>query len=308
MKLKKPKFWDLKNPNIYAYLLIPLAFLVRCFVKIRVKNKTKKLKIKTICVGNIYIGGTGKTSLCIEIDKMLKKKKIKSCFVKKFYSDQIDEQKLLKKNGKLFISSDRYKALESAENKKYQVALIDDGLQEKAINYDQCFVCFNDISWKGNGLTIPAGPLRENLKNLKNYKHLFLTGNLRNISKIRNEIYSINSKIKIHYGKYQILNLNKFSLKDNYLVFSGIGNHKTFIEMLKLFKFKILNQIEFPDHYKYSKHDITKLLFEARKLGCKIITTEKDYLRLNNFGKNKIKFIKSGLKILNEEKLLEAIL
>ena len=55
-------------------------------------------------MGNIYIGGTGKTSLSIKINKILSEKNIKTCFIKKYYKDQADEQKLLENNGKLFLN------------------------------------------------------------------------------------------------------------------------------------------------------------------------------------------------------------
>ena len=55
-ELKKPKFWDEKNPNIYAYFLQPISLLIRLFAYFNSKKKSKKFKIKTICVGNIYIG------------------------------------------------------------------------------------------------------------------------------------------------------------------------------------------------------------------------------------------------------------
>ena len=93
MNLKKPKFWDFKKPNIYAYILLPIAVILQSLKLFKNKSKTE-LKIKTICVGNIYLGGTGKTSLSIKINRLLAKKNIKSCFIKKFYKDKIDEQKL----------------------------------------------------------------------------------------------------------------------------------------------------------------------------------------------------------------------
>ena len=75
MNLKKPKFWNLKKPNIFAYLLFPFSILIRVFAKIKRSTVCKNLKIKTICVGNIYIGGTGKTSLSIKINEILTKRK-----------------------------------------------------------------------------------------------------------------------------------------------------------------------------------------------------------------------------------------
>ena len=78
--------------------------------------------------------------------------------------------------------------------------------------------------------------------------------------------------------------------------------------MLKNYKLTILKDIEYPDHYKYTKKDIEQLLQSANKLNCKIITTEKDFLRLEGAGKEKIKYLKSELKILNEEKLLTLLI
>ena len=180
MNLNKPKFWNQKRPNILAYLLLPISSLLQFLKLFKIKSKLKNSKIKTIVVGNIYLGGTGKTSLSIKINQILSEKKIKSCFIKKFYSNQYDEQKLLESRGKLFTSSKRLEAINLAENKGYEVAILDDGLQDSSIKYDLKFVCFNNINWIGNGLTIPAGPLRESINNLKNYKHIFLNGNLEN--------------------------------------------------------------------------------------------------------------------------------
>ena len=76
MNFKKPKFWDYKKPNIYAYLLFPIALILQLFQKIKITSPTEQdLNIKTICVGNIYLGGTGKTSLSIKLNEILKKKK-----------------------------------------------------------------------------------------------------------------------------------------------------------------------------------------------------------------------------------------
>ena len=308
MNLKKPKFWDAKNPNIYAYLLLPLSFLIRLFAYFKEKKENKKIKIKTICVGNIYVGGTGKTSLSIKINEILSKKNFKSCFIKKFYKNQLDEQKILESNGKLFLSTKRIDALIKAENENYQIAVLDDGLQDKSINYDISFVCFNNINWVGNGMTIPSGPLREPLSILKKHKNVFINGNLENIESLKKEILKINSKINIHIGKYAPKNLEEFGKNEKYIVFSGIGNHQTFISMLKNYGLNILKEFEFPDHYEYTTKDINEILAEANKLTCKIITTEKDYLRLKSENLSQIKFIKSELKIIDEEKFLKSLL
>ena len=311
MKIKKPKFWDKKQPNLIAILLYPISLIYRFLNNLNKKKIKKKeqLNIKTICVGNIYLGGTGKTSLCIKINELLNKKNIKSCFVKKFYKNQIDEQKLLKNKSEIFISNNRIDALREAEMKSYDVAILDDGLQDSSINYDLNFVCFNNINWIGNGLTIPSGPLRESINKLKKYDHIFLNGNLENSEIITKKITEINPNSTIYVGEYIPINISEFNQQDNYVVFSGIGNHNTFVSMIKKYKLNIVKEFEYPDHYNYSKDEINKICKEAENLKCKIITTEKDFLRIdkNKINIDQIKYIKSSLKIINEEKLINTL-
>ena len=308
MNLKKPKFWDYKKPNIYAFLLFPLTILTSLSNFFNLKKNKIKFKIKTICIGNIYIGGTGKTSLSIKLNKILKERNIKTCFIKKQYIDQVDEQKILKKNGELFISKKRIDAIKQAENANYEVAIIDDGLQETKINYDIRIVCFNTINWIGNGMILPSGPLRENINNLKRYEHIFLNGNSEQLESHKKFLTNINPNVNIHIGVYEITNVKEFNLNDKFLIFSGIGNHKTFVEMIKKYGFEVLKDIEFPDHYNYTDVDLNKIVDEAKKLNCKIITTEKDYFRLEDKNLIEIKFIKSELKLINEENLLKFII
>ena len=308
MKLKKPKFWDYKKPHLYSFLLLPFSIIFSLLSKIRSKPKLTNSKIKTICIGNIYIGGTGKTSLAIKIKEILKKKDIKVCFIKKFYSTQMDEQKLLSKNGQLFTSIKRVTALNEAVSQGYKIAIFDDGLQDPSIKYDLEIVCFNNLNWIGNGLTLPSGPLRENINNLKFYDNVFLNGNEEYLIDIKNEIKKINPKININQGKYVPLNIEDFNKEYNYLVFSGIGNHKTFVNMLKNNNLKIIDDLEYPDHYQYSKKDFYGIVNKAKKYDAKIITTEKDYLRLDSFDKTEVLFIKSTLEIFDEKNLIQALI
>ena len=83
---------------------------------------------------------------------------------------------------------------------------------------------------------------------------------------------------------------------------------KHFISMIQKFNFKIQKNLEFPDHYQYSNQDIDKIIKEASSLKCKIITTEKDYERIKNENYKEIKFIKTELKILDEEKFIQSII
>ena len=308
MKLKKPKFWDYKKPSFFSYLLLPLSITIGLIAKINSKPKYRNSKIKTICVGNIYIGGTGKTSLTIKIKEILDKNNIKACFIKKFYPNQTDEQKLLSKNGAVFSNLKRITALDEAISEDFEVAIFDDGLQDNSIKYDMEIVCFNNLNWIGNGLTLPSGPLRESINNLKFYENVFLNGNEESLIAIKDQIKKINPNININSGKYTPLNIGEFDKDQNYLVFSGIGNHKTFVEMLKNNKLKVVSDLEYPDHYQYSKRDFDEIIINAKKFNAHIITTEKDYLRLENFNRNKIFYVKSSLEISDEKSLTNKLL
>ncbi len=308
MKLKKPKFWDYKKPSFFSYLLLPLSITIGLIAKINSKPKYPNSKIKTICVGNIYIGGTGKTSLTIKIKEILDKNNIKACFIKKFYPNQTDEQKLLSKNGALFSNLKRITALNEAIAEGFEVAIFDDGLQDSSIKYDMEIVCFNNLNWIGNGLTLPSGPLRENINNLKSYENVFLNGNEESLIAIKEQIKRINPNININSGKYIPLNIGEFDKDQNYLVFSGIGNHKTFVEMLKNNKLKIVSDLEYPDHYQYSKKDFDEIIINAKKFNAHIITTEKDYLRLENLNRNEIFYVKSSLVISDEKNLTNKLI
>ena len=305
MNLKKPDFWNKKNLLTYTFLPLTIVTHVINFFK-KFSNK-KKFIIKTICIGNIFIGGTGKTSLSILINEILKKK-YKTVFIKKNYISQKDEINLLKKNGDVITKSNRIDSLEYAEKKKYDFAILDDGLQQKNIKYDLKIVCFNSSEFIGNGFILPAGPLRESIKELKKCDIIFLNGAVKSSKKIIGQIKNFNKNIEILEGEYVPQNINTFNKKKNYLMFCGIGNPKEFENTLLQHKFKLKKKIFFGDHHKFSDEDIISLKKIAKKNKLEIITTEKDYLRLNLKQKKNIKFLKINLKVNKLNKLKKKLI
>ena len=304
INIKKPEFWDFKKPNFLSYLLLPFT------LPIRVSNflldnsfKIKAKKIFTICVGNIYVGGTGKTPTSIKLYKILNKLNLKVLIAKKYYPEQIDEIKMLKENASVISGKTRKIIIKKTYNKA-NILIFDDGLQDKNIDYNLKFVCFDGNTWIGNGFLLPAGPLREELKSLKKYDGVFLKNSKSFDIKI---IKKINPKIKIFLSHYEITNLNKFNLSNNFLIFSGIGNPKDFKNILIKNNFKIIRELIYPDHFKYRYDDIISIKKLAKKLNAKIITTEKDFAKLSKKDKKNINFIKIDLKIKNEKNLINFI-
>ncbi len=296
MKIKRPIFWD--SLNLIAILLIPISLVIIILNFLKVFNLQKTFKIKTICVGNIYLGGTGKTPLTIKINNILKNK-FRTVFIKKKYKDQIDEQKVLSKYGKLICLSFREIALKIAQTKKYQLAILDDGLQDKTINYDIKIACFNSSELIGNGLVLPAGPLRERISNILNYDVAFLNGE-KNSEEFKKFLKKINPNLKIFKARYIPTNIKAFKLNNEYLIFSGIGNPNEFKKTLKKHKFNIKKVITYPDHYTYKNSDIKKIKDIAKNKKLKILTTEKDYNRLSNKDKKNIQYLGIELKIEKE--------
>ena len=303
MKLIKPKFWKTKNfISLILYPLSSITFLINSIKKFSIK---KTFEIKTICIGNIFIGGTGKTSLAIEINELLRKK-FRTVFIKKDYKNQIDEINLLNNKGKIISSSNREDALLAASKKKYQLAILDDGLQQKNINYDLKIACFNSEYGIGNEYILPAGPLRESLDEINNYDLIFLNGEKKN-KKLLSKLNSINKNSIIFEGKYKPLNLKNFDLKKKYLMFCGIGNPHEFEQTLIKYKFNISKKIIYPDHYKLTNTDLKQLIDKAKKENLVLVTTEKDFFRLNKSQRKNIKFLKIKLEI-KDKKNLEKIL
>ena len=302
MKFYKPKFWDkIGYFNLISFLLLPISLIV--IIKNYYENsKLKKnyYDFRMICVGNIYIGGTGKTPLVNNLASHFKKK-FRTFIVKKNYTSQIDEKKLLELKHKVIFEKTRELSLVKAGEEKAEIVIFDDGLQEKTINYDLKIVCFNSLKLDGNGLVIPAGPLRERLNSLKYYDIVFINGNTNKESKnFIDKIKNINPNIKIFRGKYVPKDYSKLKRK-KFLVFSGIGNPHTFSDTLKSMKIKFYGHEKFPDHYNYGESDLQKLKALAKDKGCELLTTEKDYFRIKKSFRKNINFLKVELLIDKEK-------
>ena len=111
--------------------------------------------------------------------------------------------------------------------------------------------------------------------------------------------------LEIFVAEYMPLNIEEIDINQNYLAFSGIGNPDSFLKTLKKNNFKILKTLNFSDHYNYSDKDIAKIKETAKNLKAKIVTTEKDYNRLNKLNAEGINFLKIELKILNEKQFID---
>ena len=295
MNFKKPEFWDNSKLSIWSIILYPfsLIFLITSLITKFLKIK-KKFPIPIVCVGNIYLGGTGKTPLALEIFKIIKSYGRNPAFVKKGYDYLYDEIQMLDKTGKTYLNKNRKEAINSIISDKHDVAILDDGFQDLSIEKDFSILCFNSRQLIGNGFLIPSGPLRESFNSIKRADCILINGD-RSVE-FENKINKINKSIRIFYSKYKILNLENFKNKE-FVAFAGIGNPSNFFHLLKENNINIIKTHSFPDHHIYSQNDFDKIIGDKY---FKIVTTEKDYFRMNDKQKQSCDFIKVELEIKNK--------
>ena len=305
MNFFKPKFWDKNKISFFSVLLFPVSLLIKVLSLFkRFLIKTNQSSIPIICVGNIYLGGTGKTPLCIEIFSILKNLNMNPVFVRKKYDSFQDEADLQKQVGPVYQNKKRIEAVKEALQNKANVAILDDGFQDFSINKNLSIVCFNKKQWVGNGLTIPSGPLRESLSALKRANCVVINGEKNR--DIENKIFSKNKEIKIFYTKYRAKNISEFKNK-KVIAFAGIGNPENFFDLLKDNKIDIGEEIKFPDHHEYSEETLENLINKAKENNNILLTTEKDYFRIAENYKQNISFLKIEVEIENRNKFIDQI-
>ena len=306
MIIVKPKFWNKKN-SLISLLLIPISFILQSLIVIKKKFTVQNsFKIPIICIGNIYVGGTGKTPLSIMIAQELIKHKKKPAIIRKYYPEHFDEHNLINNNlDCLFIEKKRYKAIINAEREKHNVAILDDGFQDFSIKKNLNILCFNSEQLIGNGMTLPSGPLREGMNAIKKTQIIIINGNKNEL--FEKKILNISNKVKIFYSKYLPINIEEFKGKKLF-AFAGIGNPENFFKLLRENNLNIEKRLAFPDHYKFNKSEIQKMFDDSLKNNLELITTEKDYFRIKSHGIKNIKYIKIKLEISEKDKFVNQIL
>jgi len=324
MYFTKPKFWDKKNQTFLSILLYPLSIIYYFIILIkRIIIVQHKFNIPIICVGNIYVGGTGKTSAAIEIFKILSQSK-KVCFVTKGYGRKNkenihlnklnypnlnaentgDEPLLLNKYGHVYIANNRSEAINNIIKLGYDAVIMDDGFQDLSILKDINVLCFDSKNWLGNKNLIPSGPLREPVSSVRRANFIIIKG--KKNESIEKTLKNINNDLHIIYVENKIENINALKNR-NFIAFSGIGNPDSFFNILLENNIKIIKQITYPDHFQFTEENYKSLFKEANSNGCDLITTEKDYVRIDDKYKQNINYTKLNTILTNKELLEKEI-
>ena len=314
---KTPNFW--KKKGILSFIFLPISYLY--YLGHIFNSKFRKeitIDIPVICVGNLVVGGSGKTPLVIKIREILSKK-YKKIFVltrgyggvkkgplivnKTYKYEEVGDESLLHhQHGNTCMSKNKiYGGLFCVKNGA-DLLILDDGLQSINLKKNVSILVV-DLNYKfGNRRIFPAGPLREKIGNVnKKYEIIVCIGK----SKKKFDEINVDDN-KVFYAEKSII-LKELKNK-KILAFSGLGNNLNFLNLLKKQKLEIVRFLQFPDHHNYSIKEIKNILKIANKEKLSVVTTEKDYLKIPSSLQIKINVAKLSIKIENEKKFLELLL
>ena len=298
IKLTYPSFWSKKN--IVSWLLIAFSWIYQLLGSLRkLLVKPVKLPCFVICIGNISVGGTGKTQLVAWLAKNLRKKNCNFLIVTKGYnsnlrgaklvepldlpSDVGDESKMLSEYGQVLAAKSIKYALPIINDLKPDVVIFDDGMQNPGFFKDLTIVVIDTIRNIGNGRIFPAGPLRESAQSAINRSDIvIMIGNelCPNFSLIQ----TITSSNKPFF-KSKIQLVGNIDTNKNYYAFTAIGDPDRFFRLLNENGINVLATKAFPDHHHYSREEITALVKEADKQTLFLLTTKKDYVKISDHTK-----------------------
>ena len=290
--MKTPK-WFLKK-NLFSVLLIPVSWVYYVFSRLvyylRCSGAMKSRR-KIICVGNILTGGVGKTPIVRQIANYLDAPVVMRGYKMNKSTNSIgDEAEMLARAGLAVHVGDRKSNIILLNNQNDAVGpiVMDDGLQNPTIAKDVSIIVFDQGIGYGNGFLLPAGPLRTPKKS---------AGKVDAIIVIRNQIPKKNFKLPKNVPVFYADNktISPYDDTQKLVAFAGIGYPGKF--------FKSLNNVvatrAFADHYQYTDDDIKGLIDLAKKHNAKLITTEKDWVRLPVQIRDDIKYAKLDTVIEN---------
>lgn len=297
-----PRFWQYRG--FLAHALLPFAMLY-CFVYRALRWRSVSAyqsKIPVICVGNVVIGGAGKTPTAIALALLLKHKGYKPAFISRGYGGTLakanatlvdaathtaqevgDEPLLLANHAPTYIASNRVEAVKLAEkNPDINLLIMDDGLQNETVRKSLSFLVMHGKYGVGNGFLFPAGPLRESLLcALRRVDAILINGNASpQLLKQFSNKPQFGMEIKIESSLDKTL---------PYIAFAGIAHPQRFFDLLEKEKCKLIKKVAFADHYPYKHDDLMPLIDEANQQSAQLVTTEKDWVRLPNSLKEKVR-------------------
>lgn len=302
MKIIEPKFWWNDNPSILIKLMsLPFGILLKILIFLRNKLLKKIFLPKpVICVGNFVVGGQGKTPFVRYLRSVLEDVDKKTVVISNGYGGKMkspkiiteidksidcgDEALLHAKDGITVVSKNRVDAIEVLDKSHFDLILLDDGFQDPSIHKDLNIVIVDTSKGIGNNLLIPFGPMRESLDfALKKTDIVIL------INSINQNHQSIINVLKIWNGLVLNAEYETYideDINEEIIAFSGISNPDKFTYGLKRIGARVNKHFIFSDHENISEDDAKEIFEYSKFKNLRIVTTEKDLIKLKESKKD----------------------
>jgi tetraacyldisaccharide 4'-kinase len=295
MPLSAP-FWWYRRKGAVASTLAPLG---RIYGRIAEKRFAKAVpcrsRLPVICIGNFTAGGGGKTPTATAVATLLQELGQKPAFLTRGYGGSAagpvlvkkgqsaeevgDEPLLLAEAAPTMVSADRAAGAKAIEATEASVIVMDDGFQNPGLAKDLSLIVMDAASGIGNGLVMPAGPLRAPLQaQIARADALLVIGEG---SKAAAMIEAFTAKAKpVLKARIEPRQDKRWLSVLPVIGFAGIARPEKFFAMLRNNGARLIDTRAYPDHYRYSERQARSLLREAKDYKAMLVTTEKDYVRL----------------------------
>ena len=296
--MQAPKFWY-RSRSWQAFLLSPLGMVYAWATARRQKNaRPTRVDIPVICIGNLNVGGTGKTPTTIAIAQMLISRGIAVHIVSRGYGGSLkavtqvdprahtadetgDEPLLMAAFAPTWVANERVAGARAAQNAGADVILLDDGFQDPSLIKDLSIIVVDATRGFGNGRCLPAGPLREPVHvGLKRANAVISIGEPEAQSQFRERSADQLGRIAHITASLKPIEMGMPWAEGRYLAFAGIGDPEKFFATLRGLGAPLVRTVALDDHQKLARPMIQRLMKEAQSMNAQLVTTEKDAARL----------------------------
>ncbi len=296
--MRAPRFWLKPRPTLIARLLQPAGWAYGAATARRMREQGERIGAPTICVGNFVAGGAGKTPAALALARMLISEGRRVAFLSRGYggaerSEPLlvdpgahtaaavgDEPLLLARLAPCWVGADRVRSGRKAVEAGANVLILDDGLQNPALVKDLAFAVVDGETGFGNGLCVPAGPLRAPVSAQSPFVRalIVLGGDDAGASRIA----ALAPAKPLIRGSLEPDALAAAPLIGREVVaFAGIARPEKFYATLRRIGAQIVMTRDFPDHHPYTAREVEALVEQAVQRGALLATTEKDAARLS---------------------------
>ena len=308
--MREPAFWWGEG-SFASALLAPLAALYGAVAQWRLGRGGERAGAPVVCVGNLTVGGAGKTPTALALARMLAAAGERPMFLTRGYGGALagpllvdparhrarevgDEPLLLARTAPTIVARDRVKGAGIAGDAS--VIVMDDGFHNPSLFKDFSVLVVDGRRGIGNGRVIPAGPLRAPLEaQLARAHALIVVGGLRRAADIAERARAANIPV-LQARLRPDVDVIAWLRGRQVLAFAGIADPKKFFATLAEAGVVLAAARSFPDHHRYTRAEAVALCDDAQRAGLVLMTTEKDLARLS--GEDQLKELAARVKAL----------